>query len=542
MEFIGQSKTGPPEVRLRMPKFGNISNMQHSNIVDNFEKRETAIRSKLRNLMREGIARPVKRIRQGIFDLLKLHPLPRYCGPFTGPIDGHWNYNYFYRLSEEYSNDADKHFIYFVTFIHPAAQSCGKWTFDANKTNNKMKPKYTVESANATLSGPASTLTKTIVYPCEHGNCWIECPCNLCTSCDEPCDSVCAKMPCGECDQQCLEHKCELDRTYSEKDSFTIPFYFQDLDEEARTNDNNLSAYSYGDGRGYGYDYEPEKTFIKYAGIPRSCTKCQVDLLDHEVHHNVLHYRCKFCRKSLRLWKNNPVNYIQLMQEKRKNDICDTTTCSFCYKNFTDSAIRKYHEKTEHIDNEKPFKCVQCPKTYTSLIGLNHHNRVHDIAPNEYSCKKCGKIFTAERTLKRHIKSVHEIQIKARLQCDLCEKSFTRADNLTRHFQEVHSQSSLNTQYIRQLAYPLKCDHCSTRYKRRADLENHILSSHVEVAASGKLMCEICLKSFTDVKNKRRHTNNVHNKISRNYECKYCEKSFGRKDNLDKHVKQCHST
>ena len=86
--------------------------MQHYNIVDNFEKRETAIRSKLRNLMREGIARPVKRIRQGIFDLLKLHPLPRYCGPFTGQIDGHWNYNYFYRLSEEYSNDADKHFIY----------------------------------------------------------------------------------------------------------------------------------------------------------------------------------------------------------------------------------------------------------------------------------------------------------------------------------------------------------------------------------------------------------------------------------------------
>ena len=106
----------------------------------------------------------------------------------------------------------------------------------------------------------------------------------------------------------------------------------------------------------------------------------------------------------------------------------------------------------------------------------------------------------------------------------------------------MHSQSSLNTEYIRQLAYPLKCDHCSTRYKRRADLENHILSPHVEEAASGKLTCEICLKSFTDVKNKRRHTNNVHNKISRNYECKYCEKSFGRKDNLDKHVKQCHST
>ena len=67
-------------------------------------------------------------------------------------------------------------------------------------------------------------------------------------------------------------------------------------------------------------------------------------------------------------------------------------------------------KKQNIIDNEKPFKCVQCLRTYTSLIGLNYHNRVYDTAPNEYSCKKSKKIFTAESTLKRHIKSVHEIQ------------------------------------------------------------------------------------------------------------------------------------
>ena len=100
-------------------------------------------------------------------------------------------------------------------------------------------PEFKVDSQQAKLSGPASTMSKTIIYTCEHGKCCIKRPCNLCTSGDEPCSRNCACSPCEECDQQCQEHKIGLDRTYSCSDSFTIPFYYQNLDEDARTEDTN---------------------------------------------------------------------------------------------------------------------------------------------------------------------------------------------------------------------------------------------------------------------------------------------------------------
>ena len=89
----------------------------------------------------------------------------------------------------------------------------------------------------------------------------------------------------------------------------------------------------------------------------------------------------------------------------------------------------------------------------------------------EYTCETCKQTFTAERTLKRHIESVHVSQNKERLFCDICEKSFTRADNLTRHIREAHKEPSVNTEYMRQLARPFNCEDCGSRFKRKQMLE-----------------------------------------------------------------------
>ena len=178
-----------------MPKFGNIRYSLNGNIMQNYEKKEHIIQTKIRDHtpVKGSIGKPCKRIRQGIFELLKLHPCPRYCGPFSGMINGNWEYN---RLVQpEESSDSDKKFHYFVTFTHSAAQTCGTWTLDKNESLSINSLTFRVDSKQAKLFGPASTLTKTIVYTCERGTCCIQCPCNLCTSCDEPCNRYCAKSP-----------------------------------------------------------------------------------------------------------------------------------------------------------------------------------------------------------------------------------------------------------------------------------------------------------------------------------------------------------
>ena len=530
MEFIGHNISDETELRLRMPKFGNVMNLDNCDILAICEKREIIINNKLRNCTPvNGIEVSLGRMYQGIFDLLLLHPCPRYCGPFTCPISGHWNPCWKPIMN---SNDSERNFQYFVTFTHSTFQACGSWTFDASTTVAKNKPRFKVDPQKTKLAGPASTWSNNIIYPCEHGQCCIQCPCNICTSCEEPCGQNCAKSPCNDCDQQCTEHKCELDRTYSKNDSFTIPFFHQTLEEVSTVDTKRLFFFGQTD---------PETLFIKYAGIPRSCAKCQEDLLDHEMHHSVLHYQCKFCRKSLRILRSESVGDIQLLKEKKRMDSEDNTTCAYCYKYFVNSFNRKYHEKTEHSDHEKPFKCNECTNSFSSLIGLKHHKRNHNITPNEYSCETCRKIFSAESTLKRHIKSVHCNESKEKFQCDVCDKLFTRADNLTRHTHEAHKEPSLNTQYIRQFAKPFKCDYCGSRYSRKEKLEIHIMSSHSR-AAQDNFICNICFKTFTNLKNKIRHIYTIHKTISENHKCVYCNKSFGRKDNLVKHVKHIHSS
>ena len=502
MEIVGHDNSDQTEIRAKLPKFGNVRCILNGNTRERMAEKETIIRTKIGNLMKvEGsISKSLTSIGQGLCDLLKLHPCPRYCGPFTGLINDQWEHAAFNLMI--HSSDKDKKFQYFLTFTHSDAQKCGTWTFDKNETTSIDYPKFMVNAKQTKLYGPASTMSKTIVYPCEYGKCCIHCPCKLCTSHDRPCTIFCAKSPCKECDQQCKEHKIELDRTFSESDSFTIPFYYDTLDDEARTEEYPHSFIIYQ----LDWSCDPKSHLIKYAGIPRNCLTCHGDLLDHETHHSVLHYRCKFCRKYLRLLRGDPVNPINLLKEKKKMERDDSYTCAFCYKYFTQTSIRKYHERTEHNLVEKPFKCDKCPRSFASQIGLSHHQMTHSDTPKKYSCQTCNKTFTAESTLKRHIKSVHGNNIK--LQCELCEKSFTRADNLTRHIHEAHLEPSVNIQYACQFAKPFKCDFCASSFKRKEKLNSHLWSSHA--VETEIFQCEFCLKNFSTMKNKGRHINSIH--------------------------------
>lgn len=529
MELTGRLISDQSVVKIRMPKFGTVKNMTiltNTNIMENYEVKENLLKTKIRhqvgNTWRQNL-------RQGIFEWLSLHPFPRYSGPFTGLIDGRWNYE-----ARMYSSDSDKTFLFFVTFSHPESQKCGRWICNQSESTNRINPTFKVDSTELKLSGPASTFTKTIVYPCDQGKCSIECPCNLCTSGHQPCGRYCAMSPCKDCDQQCKNHKCDLDRKFNYKDSFHIPFYFENLDEEARNSDTNaLIVYNWNIHN----TFNPEQNFIKYSGIPRSCFKCQVDLLDHEIHHHVLHYRCKFCRKSLRRLKNNPTVPEDLLDGERNIATTDAATCAFCHKYFCDTFARKEHEKTEHILKEKPFKCNECSKSFASEVGLSHHQRQHMEYPKHYSCETCKKLFTSEVSLKRHIKTLHHSEDKKEIKCEECDANFKRNDILTRHLHEVHGQTSVNAHYVRQLAKPFKCDYCDIRFTRKEHLKKHNATSKCN---EDELTCNVCFKKFANMKNKRRHFNTVHYGIDEKYKCEYCEKFFGRKDSLLKHINKFH--
>lgn len=46
------------------------------------------------------------------------------------------------------------------------------------------------------------------------------------------------------------------------------------------------------------------------------------------------------------------------------------------------------------------FRCTKCMNKYASAEALEHHLRT---SSHHYPCKQCGKVFTSERLLRRHL-------------------------------------------------------------------------------------------------------------------------------------------
>ncbi|KAG9802502.1 hypothetical protein KCU68_g22665, partial [Aureobasidium melanogenum] len=52
--------------------------------------------------------------------------------------------------------------------------------------------------------------------------------------------------------------------------------------------------------------------------------------------------------------------------------------------------------------NDRPFKCDQCPQSFNRNHDLKRHKRIH-LAVKPFPCGHCDKSFSRKDALKRHI-------------------------------------------------------------------------------------------------------------------------------------------
>ena len=356
------------------------------------------------------------------------------------------------------------------------------WAGD-NETYNVGEVKFSIE-------GAASTMSMEIVYTCNLSKCVIFCACRICRD-----KTFCSKQvhikveTCRKCSRQCTIHALKMPRLFNvEVEMFTM------VTEKV---DEYLFA-------------------VPYAGIPKSCEVCKLDVMEHQAFHLVPHLQCKFCKHESRPFKKS----VQTLSDYKKSlklvESADEKTCGMCLQSFRSVYERMKHEKSSHDGKERNYVCTVCGKSYTNDDALKYHVKVnHEVASNKIPCDLCGKQFTSERTLQRHNQIAHE---KSPLYqdhiCDLCGSKFNRKDALIRHGKEQHYESKVNFAYMDHVEdmeslSSVNCEFCEKTFKRKSDLKRHTLSVHSETPPA-ELACSICGKTFSRKFSLNRHIKSAH--------------------------------
>ena len=90
---------------------------------------------------------------------------------------------------------------------------------------------------------------------------------------------------------------------------------------------------------------------------------------------------------------------------------------------------------------------------------------------------------------------------------------------------------------------PRSCPHCPATFNRADNLNKHIKNSHSSPASKKSFTCALCPKSFSELKNLKRHILQSHQqKQTHRFKCPHCEAEYSIKGNLDRHLKVKHAT
>ncbi|CAF1414659.1 unnamed protein product [Adineta steineri] len=189
-----------------------------------------------------------------------------------------------------------------------------------------------------------------------------------------------------------------------------------------------------------------------------------------------------------------------------------------CSSSGGDNNKLKSSSNSEENDKLKTYPCTQCGKIFTAQYNLVRHMPVHTgIRP--FICKICGKGFRQASTLCRH-KIIHTSEKPHA--CRICGKAFNRSSTLNTHMR------------IHQNFKPWICEYCGKGFHQKGNWKNHKLT-HSTIK---QYKCSICSKAFHQIYNLKFHMY-THSKI-KPHACMICSKGFCRNFDLKKHMRNVH--
>ena len=93
-------------------------------------------------------------------------------------------------------------------------------------------------------------------------------------------------------------------------------------------------------------------------------------------------------------------------------------------------------KKSPETNEEKKFKCEECPYASSQKYSLKNHIDSKHIKVKKHACKECIFKTTCMSSLYKH-RQLHKFT-NTKLQCSHCLRTFVREDNLKKHIHKMH--------------------------------------------------------------------------------------------------------
>ena len=224
----------------------------------------------------------------------------------------------------------------------------------------------------------------------------------------------------------------------------------------------------------------------------------------------------------------------------------DAMRCIQCRKNFTNNTELQQHITHSHVKNLSfinfaKMRCSICKTACSDTAQLNRHIiETHKLNPTTGRditngddhgieqtnfCDFCKKRFSNRGNLRHHMKLIHGMhsQTSAAFSCTTCSAPFILENSLRSHLREIHHMMSVAPPETSVLIYDPSCDANPT------DSPN---------------WCKWCQKSYSRKENFVEHNINVHGSFDRSeavHTCQICDAIFVVEKSLTRHQKELHS-